>query len=72
MIRGEDGPVRAFIGVCSHRGTILTDEGRGNCDRFTCPYHGWTFDDHGALIGVAGRRKFGEVDAGSRGLTQLP
>lgn len=73
VVRGEDGIARAFIGVCSHRGTMLAAEGRGQCEnRFTCPYHGWTFDDKGALVGVAGRRKFGEVDAGSRRLTQLP
>jgi nitrite reductase/ring-hydroxylating ferredoxin subunit len=72
MVRADDGIVRAFVRVCSHRGTILTDEGRGNCDRFTCPYHGWTYDDRGTLLGVAGRRKFGDLDMASRGLTQLP
>lgn len=72
IVRGEDAAVRAFIRTCSHRGTTLTDEGRGQCDRFTCPYHGWTYDDRGALVGVAGRRKFGEIDTAARGLTQLP
>jgi phenylpropionate dioxygenase-like ring-hydroxylating dioxygenase large terminal subunit len=72
IVRGQDGAVRAFVGVCSHRGTILTGEGRGQCEQFTCPYHGWTFDDKGALTGVAGRRKFGEIDVKSRALTQLP
>ena len=72
MVRGEDGAVRAFIRTCSHRGTLLTEEGKGQCDRFTCPYHGWTFDDRGALVGIAGRHKFGEVDGASRGLVELP
>ena len=72
IVRGQDGRVRAFIGVCSHRGTTLTEEGRGRCEQFTCPYHGWTYDDRGTLVGVAGRRKFGEIDAGSRALTELP
>jgi phenylpropionate dioxygenase-like ring-hydroxylating dioxygenase large terminal subunit len=72
IVRGQDGTVRAFIGVCSHRGTSLTEEGKGRCEQFTCPYHGWTYNDHGALIGVAGRRKFGDVDTTSRGLTVLP
>src|ERR1700730_8315687 len=71
MVRGEDGVARAYVGVCSHRGTVLTEEGKGQCDRFICPYHGWTFSDRGALVGVAGRRKFGEIDTTSRGLTQL-
>ena len=72
IVRGQDGLVRAFIGVCSHRGTVLTEEGKGRCEQFTCPYHGWTYDDRGALIGVSGRRKFGEIDTSSRGLTELP
>lgn len=72
MARGEDRSVRAFIRTCTHRGTILTEEGKGNCDRFTCPYHGWTFDDRGALVGVSGRHKFGTIDVASRGLVELP
>ena len=72
IVRGQDDGVRAFIGVCSHRGTILTEEGKGRCEQFTCPYHGWTYNDRGALIGVAGRRKFGDLDTASRSLTELP
>src|SRR5271166_2785553 len=72
IVRGQDGLVRAFIGVCAHRGTLLTEEGKGRCEHFTCPYHGWTYDDRGALIGVAGRRKFGDIDTASRALTELP
>jgi phenylpropionate dioxygenase-like ring-hydroxylating dioxygenase large terminal subunit len=72
IARGDDRAVRAFIRTCTHRGTILTDEGKGRCDRFTCPYHGWTFDDRGALVGVAGRHKFGAIEVASRGLVELP
>jgi phenylpropionate dioxygenase-like ring-hydroxylating dioxygenase large terminal subunit len=72
IVRGEDGVTRAFIGVCSHRGTILTEQGKGQCDFFSCPYHGWTFDLKGSLTGVAGRYKFGEIDSHSRALRQLP
>jgi nitrite reductase/ring-hydroxylating ferredoxin subunit len=72
IARGEDRSVRAFIRTCTHRGTILTEEGQGQCDRFICPYHGWTFDDRGSLVGVAGRHKFGTIDVASRGLVQLP
>lgn len=72
IVRGQDGRVRAFIGVCSHRGTLLTEEGKGRCEQFACPYHGWTYNDRGALIGVAGRRKFGDIDMASRSLTELP
>ena len=51
---------------------MVANDGKGNCTRFVCPYHGWTYSDRGELIGVAGRRKFGEVDTDARGFTQLP
>ncbi|MDO8435027.1 MAG: Rieske 2Fe-2S domain-containing protein [Candidatus Binatus sp.] len=72
MVRGKDGIARAFINLCSHRGAVLLEQGVGQCNRFTCPYHGWTYDDCGELIGIAGKRKFGELDQSSRGLVQLP
>jgi len=72
IARAKDGIVRAFVNVCSHRGTVVANDGKGNCTRFVCPYHGWTYSDRGELVGVAGRRKFGEVDTDARGLTQLP
>lgn len=72
MSRGKDGKVRAFLNVCSHRGAPLADEGHGNCPRFTCKYHGWTFGQDGKLIGVAEASTFGEIDKAERGLRELP
>jgi phenylpropionate dioxygenase-like ring-hydroxylating dioxygenase large terminal subunit len=72
IARAKDGVARAFVNVCSHRGTVIANDGKGNCTRFVCPYHGWTYSDRGELVGVAGRRKFGEVDTVARGLTELP
>ena len=62
ITRGKDGTVRAFLNVCSHRGAPLADEGHGNCPRFTCKYHGWTFGQDGKLIGVAEASTFGQID----------
>jgi len=70
--RAKDGTVRAFLNVCSHRAAPVAGEGTGNCSRFVCPYHGWTFGQNGKLIGVAEASKFGEVDKASRGLCELP
>ena len=72
LTRGDDGGVRAFLNVCSHRGAIVVPEGLGCARRFTCPYHGWSYDAEGALVGIANRSEFGEVDAGRLGLTRLP
>ena len=70
--RQTDGSLRAMYNVCTHRGMLLTTEAQGNCSRFSCPYHGWTFGNDGRLIGVAEGQKFGPVDKESHGLTQLP
>ncbi|MFA7585227.1 MAG: SRPBCC family protein [Novosphingobium sp.] len=70
--RAKDGTVRAFLNVCSHRGAPVANEGHGNCPRFTCKYHGWTFGQDGKLIGIAEASTFGEINKAERGLRQLP
>jgi len=72
IVRARDGGVRAFLNVCSHRGAIVVPEGLGCGRRFACPYHGWTYDADGALVGIASRSEFGEVDASLLGLRPLP
>ena len=71
LVRGADGVARALLNVCTHRGAIVA-EGCGTAARFTCPYHAWVFDRQGALVGVASRREFGEVDVAARGLREFP
>ncbi len=72
LTRGEDGEIRAFLNVCSHRGSIVVAEGCGQAERFTCPYHAWTYDSSGNLVAVTRADDFGEVDASCLGLTPLP
>ena len=54
LLRGDDGAVRAFHNVCSHRGRRLVDtppgqrNARGHRRNFICGFHGWTFDREGA------------------------
>lgn len=71
MTRGTDGVVRSFVNMCSHRGAIIVEEGNGSARRFACPYHAWTYDDQGVLVGIRGRDMFGEIDTDSHGLTPL-
>ncbi|KQX17893.1 MULTISPECIES: aromatic ring-hydroxylating oxygenase subunit alpha [unclassified Sphingomonas] len=70
--RDKAGKVRAFLNVCSHRGAPVAPEGHGNCPRFTCKYHGWTFGQDGKLLAVSEASKFGEVSKVERGLRELP
>jgi choline monooxygenase len=51
VARGDDGKLRAFSNVCRHRaGPVAT--GEGQCKRFRCAYHGWTYTLDGALLGT--------------------
>ncbi|HZB00811.1 MAG TPA: Rieske (2Fe-2S) protein, partial [Actinomycetota bacterium] len=55
ITRDLDGELHGFYNVCSHRGTkFLDDEPASGSVRkaFSCPYHGWTYDLKGCLIGT--------------------
>ncbi len=56
LTRGHDSEIRAFYNVCAHRGHVLV-EGRGSKNRLVCPYHAWTYDLTGQLIGAPGLGK---------------
>src|SRR3954470_11488503 len=49
VTRDDDNEIRVLINRCAHRGTMVCAEGRGNTERFICPYHGWSYDRTGAL-----------------------
>ncbi|MDH3643058.1 MAG: aromatic ring-hydroxylating dioxygenase subunit alpha [Gammaproteobacteria bacterium] len=72
LSRGEDGEVRAFVNMCRHRGAQVILEGRGNTHRFTCPYHAWSYDQQGDLVGVYAPNDFGDVDKSCNSLIPLP
>lgn len=53
ITRGGSGHVNAFYNVCRHRGTRLCTEGDGTFfGSIQCPYHAWTYDLEGQLIGA--------------------
>ncbi len=70
LVRGTDGEVRGFVNMCSHRGAQVA-EGRGSTRRFACPYHAWSYDREGTLVGIFGADDFGDVDRSCLGLTAL-
>jgi nitrite reductase/ring-hydroxylating ferredoxin subunit len=72
ICRGADGQVRAFVNMCRHRGAVLMGEGAGNAKRFTCPYHAWSYNQEGDLVGVYAPDDFGDIDKSCHGLIQLP
>ncbi len=70
--RGQDGKVRSFANICSHRGSQILPVGKGNAKRFSCPYHAWTYNDKGELVAILSENEFGEIDRACHSLTQLP
>jgi phenylpropionate dioxygenase-like ring-hydroxylating dioxygenase large terminal subunit len=71
LVRDAQGQLNAFLNVCRHRGAPVAT-GCGQAARFSCPYHAWTYDQSGRLVGVTSEESFGPVDRGAHGLTRLP
>ena len=60
--RNSRGEFKAYANVCSHRGVTVETIKRGEKSRFSCPFHGWTFNNDGSLIGYPKNEQFGEID----------
>jgi glycine betaine catabolism A len=53
LVGDGSGGVRAFHNVCRHRGTRLCEHPHGTfAGSIQCPYHAWTYDFAGRLIGA--------------------
>ena len=50
--RRKDNGVAVFINSCPHRGNPVCYAGAGNTRQFICNYHGWSFGNDGALLGM--------------------
>jgi phenylpropionate dioxygenase-like ring-hydroxylating dioxygenase large terminal subunit len=68
VVRGRDGVIRVLSSVCQHRGMVV-EEGNGNCSRFTCPYHHWSYGLDGSLLGAPAMERAVDFD---KGLVCLP
>jgi salicylate 5-hydroxylase large subunit len=65
VVRGADGAIKGFLNRCAHRGVQLCQELTGNVRHFMCPYHQWTYDLNGQLLGMPFR-------SGVRGVGGMP
>jgi nitrite reductase/ring-hydroxylating ferredoxin subunit len=72
MVRGTDGGVSVLVNRCMHRGTMLCPGDRGRVRTFTCPYHGWTYDLSGELLGVPYPGGYASFDKRAHGLACAP
>ena len=71
ITRDKDLKIRAFLNVCRHRGSKVCDEGSGIKRNFICPYHAWTYDHQGKLVGMYGEKTFGEINKEEFGFIEL-
>ena len=67
VLRGQDGVLRAFYNVCSHRAHELL-QGCGRTGIITCPYHAWTYHTDGRLRSAIGQKRVEGFAAGEFGL----
>ncbi|MEJ7670439.1 MAG: aromatic ring-hydroxylating dioxygenase subunit alpha [Casimicrobiaceae bacterium] len=56
VIRNNDHDVTVVENRCAHRGVQFCQKHLGHTAEFVCPYHQWTYDLDGNLIGVPFRR----------------
>ncbi|MGH7045180.1 MAG: aromatic ring-hydroxylating dioxygenase subunit alpha [Stellaceae bacterium] len=57
-VRDTAGEVCVLVNRCAHRSAQFCAAARGSTKEFVCPYHQWTYDLGGKLIGVPFRRGF--------------
>ena len=52
LVRGRTGAIHVFLNTCRHRGMKVCRYDQGNALVFTCPFHAWTWDSDGKLVGM--------------------
>ena len=53
VVRCDDGSIAVLLNSCRHRGVKVCRVDSGSAKKFVCPYHGWSYDQHGKLLTTA-------------------
>ena len=75
VMRGKDGQARAFLNMCTHRGVQLIEQSEPfstHLPRLVCPFHAWSFDPAGKLVGQPSKESFAGCEIGARDLLEVP
>ena len=73
LTRNKQGVAKVFANVCRHRGMKLcTAAGTQKAPRIVCPYHAWTYDLDGRLLGLPRAEIFPGLEKSDLGLIKLP
>lgn len=73
MVRDQNERVRVYANACRHRNARLLANGESGCKkRFSCPYHAWTYNTEGQLVGAPEFDKgFSHLDKTNLGLIEF-
>jgi salicylate 5-hydroxylase large subunit len=82
MVRDRHGAINVVENRCAHRGVQFCQAQHGNAKTLVCPYHQWSYDLSGKLIGLPFRNGFkqngrvnggmpADFELGDHNLTQL-
>jgi phenylpropionate dioxygenase-like ring-hydroxylating dioxygenase large terminal subunit len=72
LLRNCDGKIQAYLNVCPHRHSALTDKLRGHSPRFYCQYHGWEYQADGRTAKIPDARAFRPWDRENSRLVVYP
>jgi p-cumate 2,3-dioxygenase subunit alpha len=60
LVRGDDNVIRVLLNTCTHRGAMVCRQKSGNAKTFQCPYHAWTYNARGQLVGIPGEDAYSD------------
>jgi phenylpropionate dioxygenase-like ring-hydroxylating dioxygenase large terminal subunit len=74
LVRDRKSKIHVFLNTCRHRGMKVCRYDLGNALLFTCPFHGWSYDLEGKLVGVPAYKDVYEpwLDRSEWGLPEVP
>ncbi len=72
LTRDGEGRLHALLNMCRHRGNRVVRADDGNATHFTCTYHGWIYNNGGALQHAPGECEayYDALDKSCLGLVQ--
>ena len=57
ILRQDDGSIAAFHNTCRHRGARILQQASGVVgSKLVCPYHRWSYDTSGRVVGCGASR----------------
>ena len=71
VVRKTATEVAAYLNICTHRGAKITKDSGKKAYSFKCPYHSWTYNLEGKLIGRPRENAFESIEKKKCNLTEL-